>query len=316
MNRRGIAVMLLASVLPAVAAAQTAVTLSLENAVPTLTEEFRKEPVWRQGGVQVNAPAKPLNDPGFNWASGYIWNHAIVGTKKPWPPATADFPAWTSNGAAEATPNGDMITRMGRSLGPYAWKPGELIMRARPLPAYLARTVSSQDPHGYMSGTITSFPYAQKYGVFSMVARVPRGKGLWPAFWLLPHDKSWPPELDIMEILGANTRTVVTTMHLKGGDGKHYYKGKATTSAEDLSLGFHEYTLDWGPNEMKWYLDRRLIFTQPTLKQMQKPFYIIANLAVGKATSWGGAPDTATRFPAEFKIRSIRVWQRPEYLQP
>jgi hypothetical protein len=286
-------------------------TLSLADAVPTLQQDFRTAPVWRSGAVQVNDAPRPLTDPTFSWAAGYIWSHPPVGAPSPWPQPAHDFPAWTSNGAAEADPNGDMIARIGPAWSPLTWT-GTLDLSARPMPAALAATVDRTDPHAYLGAAINSFPYGQRYGVFAISARLPRGNGLWPGFWLLPLDKAWPPEIDIMEAIGREPSKLYTTLHVKGAAAI----GHGTDTHQDLSAGFHEYAVDWGPDRIRWYFDRKLVFAVATPDQMKRPCYVLANLAVGFARQWGGAPDATTRFPAVMKIASIRVWQRPGYLDP
>ncbi|NBO17709.1 MAG: glycoside hydrolase family 16 protein [Proteobacteria bacterium] len=304
-----------ASTAQAATISPTAPKLSLTGAVKVFAEEFTKMPAWRAGGVQVGDLPKPLNDPTFTWASGYIWNHAIVGTAKPWPPATINFPAWTSNRNANADPNGDMLRRMGTSMGPYALISNDhLQITARPMPGYLLKTVDDQDaPATYMSGSITSFPYAQKYGVFIIRAKLTKGKGTWPAFWLLPASKDWPPEIDVFESLGADPKTIITTVHYEDAYGNHAQKAVATNTGMDLSTEFHNYAVDWGPTNIKWYFDGQLIFSVPTPSSLRQPCYLLANLAIGKSTNWGGAPDASTIFPNSMKIDYIRVYQRPTY---
>jgi len=285
--------------------------LSLTDASLTLNQSFERLPQWRQGGVQVNAAPAPLSDPSFSWVAGYIWDHPPVGAPRPWPQPTRNFPAWTSNGAAEASPNGDMIARLPPNLAPLTWSK-TLDFNVRPMPADLANTVSTSDPKDYLGATISSFPYAQKYGVFEMSAKLPTGKGIWPAFWLLPVDKSWPPEIDVMEVLGKEPRTVYTTVHTNFPKRGASF-GQGTDTHVDLSADFHTYTVDWGPARINWYFDHKLIFTQPTPPDLQKPCYIIANVAVGSPKSWGGAPDATTNFPATMHVSYIKAWQREAY---
>jgi len=98
--------------------------LSLTGAVQTLDEDFKSQPQWREGGVQVTtASPRTLNDPTFSWAAGHIWDHPPVGAPKIWPPPEENLPAWTSNGQADADPNGDMIAQIGESYSPFAWQP-------------------------------------------------------------------------------------------------------------------------------------------------------------------------------------------------
>jgi beta-glucanase (GH16 family) len=290
--------------------------LSLDGATPTFNEEFQKAPVWREGGVQTNASAKPLDDPSFSWAAGYIWDHPATGTRKSWPPPTSNFPAWTSNNAGDADPNGDMIAQIGAARSPLAWSPGNLNLIVSKMPADLAATVNNPDPRDYMGATISSFPYAQTYGVFAMSAKLPDGMGLWPAFWLIPADKTWPPEIDIMEVLGRQPTTVYTTLHTNF-PAKGAKFGHATDTHIDLGSGFHEYAVDWGPERIDWYFDRKLVFSQPTPEDLHKPCYIIVDLGVGTSNNkwWAGAPDSTTKLPATMQVAYVKAWQRPAYAE-
>ena len=161
---------------------------------------------------------------------------------------------------------------------------------------------------GYTSGVISTWgSFAQRYGVFEIRAKVPKGKALWPAFWLLNAEGGWPPEIDVFEILGQTT----TFMHT-GVKGVNRYDGMNTAlPGIDLSEDFHVYTVDWGPNNTVLYLDDTEIFRVATPREISKPMYVIANLAVGG--NWPGAPDETTVFPAHFDIDWIRVSQRAEY---
>lgn len=297
----------------AATATSTAHVLSLTDTTATLKNDFKTAPVWRAGGTQPYAAPKPLSDRTFTWAPGYIWNHAIVGTAVTWPPNKWYFPAWTSNGNANADPNADMMSQMAPDLKPLKWSPGMLTFTVRPMPAHFVRTISSSDPKGYMGASITSFPYSQTYGVFSITAKLPKGKGIWPAFWLLPADNSWPPEIDVMELLGANPSLIYQTVHSLNASKQHQQSGSYKNTGVDLSQSFHEYAVDWGPDTIKWYFDRTLIFTAPTPASLKKPCYLIVNVAVGSASNWGGAPDAKTVFPASMQVTSIMAYQRATY---
>lgn len=301
----------IATLNPSVAWPSDKNVLSLEGAIETLAENFSSQPAWRSGGTQTNSSAKPFTDTSFSWAAGYIWNHPLRGAAKVWPLPSRNFPAWTSNTNANADPNGDMIRKMGDDLSPLTWS-GTLDFSAKKMPPELAETIGPEDPAGYMGSSISSFPYAQQYGVFSIVAKIPSGKGIWPAFWLVPVDKSWPPEIDIFEVLGEDTTVLYTNLHTNIPKNKTAIHNKVETGI-DLSADFHEYTVDWGPDYICWYLDRKLIHKHPTPADMNKPFYIIANVAVGKPENWGGAPNASTKLPATMKVSSIRVWQRLMY---
>ena len=119
--------------------------------------------------------------------------------------------------------------------------------------------------------------YSAQYGYFEMRAQLPAGTGLWPAFWLLPIDGSFP-EIDIMEQIGQNPDILHTTAH-SSATGSHVQYNKATQVA-NTSTGFHTYGLDWGPDKIKWYFDGQLVFETATPGDMHQPMYMIANLAV------------------------------------
>lgn len=162
----------------------------------------------------------------------------------------------------------------------------------------------------YTSGMITTWgSFAQRYGVFEMRARAPAGKGLWPAFWMLNQEGGWPPEIDVVEIIGQEPKTVFSAVHTSV-TGKHVGEGKSTP-VSDTDEGFHTYSVDWGPNEVVFYFDDIETWRHPTPADLNKPMFLIANLAVGG--KWPGSPDKQTKFPAHLDIDWIRVWQRPEY---
>lgn len=187
------------------------------------------------------------------------------------------------------------------AVNPWTVSGGVLTLTAAPA----SSTIQSQiNGYKYTSGEINSYrSFAQTYGYFEMRAQLPAGQGLWPAFWLLPKDGSWPPELDIMEVLGHNTTGLVTTVHTSVGG--HNMTSTMTTVA-DMSKGFHTYGVDWQKDFITWYFDGKAIFKTATPADMNKPMYILANLAVGGY--WPGSPNASTQFPAEFKIDYIRAY--------
>ncbi|MGH2390678.1 MAG: glycoside hydrolase family 16 protein [Chloroflexota bacterium] len=163
--------------------------------------------------------------------------------------------------------------------------------------------------HGfnYRSGIITSYKsFNLKYGYVEVRAKVPQGQGFWPAVWLAPHDESWPPEIDILEIQGAKPHTNLMT--------NHFLKASAPAQTDhswtgpDFSKGFHTFGLEWSPKQITWYIDGVERF-RTRVGIPSKPMYLIANLAVGG--DWVRSPDAATRFPGYLEITYIRVYQRP-----
>ncbi|WP_374471344.1 family 16 glycosylhydrolase [Phenylobacterium sp.] len=157
--------------------------------------------------------------------------------------------------------------------------------------------------YGYTSGLMTTKEsHAQTYGYFEMRVDLPSGAGAWPAFWLLPADGSWPPELDVMEVLAQDPNATWTTAH-SNATGAHTSKGIASYTPGGAE-GFHTYGVLWTPSELAWYVDGVQVFAQATPADMNKPMFMLANLALG---GWAGNVD-GSALPAEMKIDYIRAY--------
>jgi hypothetical protein len=179
----------------------------------------------------------------------------------------------------------------------------------------LSITTAKADPaikpyinnYEYTSGLITNYPsFSQTYGYFEMSAQLPKGQGLWPAFWLLPTSGAWPPEIDILEVLGNDLTTLYTFAHSSALTGSHTYIG-GSHRVTDMSVGFHTYGLNWQADYLTWYFDGVEIQKLPTPSDMNVPMSIIANLTVG--SYWPGPVNSTTPFPSSFEIDYIRAYQ-------
>ena len=197
------------------------------------------------------------------------------------------------------------------SVNPFSVQNGVLTISANPTPASMLPYVNNQP---YTSGWIDTYhEFSQTYGYFEMRAELPAGQGLWPTFWLLPEDNSWPPELDVMEMIGNQPNTLVTTVHSQDpiGGGReispnHFAIG-AGTYEPGMTTGFHTYGVDWEPNTITWYFDGQKVFQTATPPDLQnRPMYMIADLAVGGY--WPGNPDSTTPFPAQMEIDYLRAY--------
>ncbi len=157
----------------------------------------------------------------------------------------------------------------------------------------------------YTSGIITtSGKFTHQYGFMEARLKVPAGQGMWPAFWNLPPGGKWPPEIDMMEILGHDTTNVELHYHYgSGSDFGGHYRGP------DFAAGFHTFAVDWEPDAITWYVDgvQRNKFTNTSSISAEK-MYLIFNLQVGG--SWPGNPDSSTPFPSQYEIDYVRVWQK------
>jgi beta-glucanase (GH16 family) len=161
--------------------------------------------------------------------------------------------------------------------------------------------------HGFSftSGIVTSYDsFAVKYGYFEIRAKVPKGQGLWPTFWLAPKDMSWPPEVDIFELRGQEPTVDTMSDHFSTARGPrqlHY-----AWTGPDFSQDFHTFALRWTPTELVWYVDG-LERLRTTSNIPNKPMYLIVNLAVGG--NWPGAPDWTTPFPSYLDVIYVRVYE-------
>ncbi len=159
----------------------------------------------------------------------------------------------------------------------------------------------------YTSGAVNSKgKFAQAYGRFEARAKLPGTRGIWPAHWLLPGDGAWPPEIDIMELLGHEPTKVYLTNHW-GADWKsHEHKG-GSFGGPDFSRGFHTFAVEWEPGRVRWFVDGAARF-ESREGVPDKPFYVILNTAVGG--DWPGKPDATTVFPQFHDIDYVRVYKR------
>ena len=161
-------------------------------------------------------------------------------------------------------------------------------------------------PRAYTSGMMTTYgKFSQEYGRFEIRCRVPKGKGLWPAFWLLPEPLGWPPEIDVLEILGHETTKVYMTHHFIDNQKKHSSHG-GSWSGPDFSEQFHEFAVEWSTNALVWFVDGVERYRSGNSIPHGK-MYLLVNLAVGG--DWPGAPDDKTRFPAAYEVDYVRAYE-------
>jgi beta-glucanase (GH16 family) len=151
--------------------------------------------------------------------------------------------------------------------------------------------------------------FSQAYGYFEFRAKFPKGKGFWPAFWLVPEDGAWPPEIDVVEWLGHEVKTAHMTLHFNDAAGKHKKSGGEYVGP-DFSRDFHTFAVDWRPGLLIWYIDgvERHRVTGPTVPS--QPMYLLVNLAVGGY--WPGNPDANTPFPSRMEVDYVRVYKRTD----
>ena len=186
---------------------------------------------------------------------------------------------------------------------PFSVSNGVLSITATPAAA-------GSNPYGlpYDSGVATTYKsFAQLYGYFEVKAELPAGPGLWPAFWLLPADNVNTAELDVFEVLGNAAATIYETTHGSNTDGSNAGQ-QQIINGTNTSTGFHTYGVDWEPNTITFYIDGQAVATDPTPASMDKPMYMLLDLAVGGTGSWPGATNSSTQFPAAMQIDYVRAY--------
>jgi len=187
----------------------------------------------------------------------------------------------------------------------------------------------------YTSGRLdTEGKFAPVYGRFEIRARLPGGQGLWPAHWLypqerdwimekmmedavaagkerlIPEERPWYSEIDIMEFLGHEPTVLYGTIHYCAFDGVRKSSSGTWRGTIDYTKDFHIYALEWEPDSIRWFIDgNRIHATANGIPH--KPHYIILNTAIGG--SWPGNPDSTTVFPQYHDIDYVRVYQKGAY---
>jgi beta-glucanase (GH16 family) len=157
----------------------------------------------------------------------------------------------------------------------------------------------------YSSGRIESGGhFAQTYGRFEYRAKLPTTQGLWPAFWLLPASNGWPPEIDIMEMLGNQPSKIYGTHHWGTAQALQSYGGSYV--GPDYSQDFHIFAVEWFPDRIDWYVDGVKYFSD-NANIPQEPMFFIINTAVGG--QWPGNPDGTTVFPQYHIVDYVRAYQ-------
>jgi len=163
-----------------------------------------------------------------------------------------------------------------------------------------------------------------RYGRFVIRAKLPEGRGIWPAIWMLPSESiygGWAAsgEIDIMEMLGHDIRTVYGTLHYGGAWPNNISSGISfQLPTGDFHSQYHVFRLDWEPTEIRWYIDDILYQTQhdwhtlgyPYPAPFDQAFHLVLNVAVGG--NWPGAPTAETTFPQAMLIDYVRVYQQTQ----
>ena len=198
---------------------------------------------------------------------------------------------------------------------------GSLVIKSIKLAPPLALTCW-YGPCQYTSARLISKgKFDLKYGRFEARIKIPRGQGIWPAFWLLGNNidtVGWPQsgEIDIMENIGREPSVIHGTIHGPGYSGGSGIGGIYTLSKnKKFADAFHIFAVEWSQDEIRWYVDgvNYKTVTPQSIPAgsawvFDHPFFVLLNSAVGGG--WPGNPDNTTVFPQTMLVDYVRVYRR------
>jgi beta-glucanase (GH16 family) len=231
------------------------------------------------------APVKAV-DLGYKLA----WADEFDGT-------SLDTTKWQTDYAPKVHPLGTNGELQAYVPDEVSLRDGKLILRAER---------KAHERMAFTSGMVSSHDkFSQKYGWFEARAKLTAGKGFWPAFWLLPQDRHWPPEIDIVEHKGSILNRVWLTVHRPQPNTWRPLSSGTQWNGPDFTADFHAFAVDWRPDGVVWYVDGIERHRWSGTADFG-PMYVLLNLAVGG--QWDGSPDAQTPFPAEMQVDYVRVY--------
>lgn len=234
-----------------------------------------------------------------NWK--LVWSDEFDGAKASAP----DAKKWTYDVGANGWGNHELENYTNSRENSFLDGEGHLVIRA----------IKTND--GYTSARLkTKGLYSVAYGRIAARLKLPKGQGIWPAFWMLGDDidtAGWPKcgEIDVMEFIGKSPDTAYFTLH-----GPGYSGGGGLSKAVPLPdpAAFHTYGIEWAPESLTFLLDDQPVRTLTpkdlpagTKWVFDHPHFLLLNLAVGGG--WPGNPDATTTFPQDYLIDWVRAWQ-------
>jgi beta-glucanase (GH16 family) len=262
-------------------------------------------------GACASIPHAPATPP----TSAPVWRDEFDGPAG----ATFDRTKWVADTGGEGFGNKERQFYTTRPENVALDGSGHLVITARAEPPVRAYSCW-YGPCRYTSARLkTKGLFAQTYGRFEARIRIPRGQGIWPAFWMLGADidsVGWPKsgEIDIMENIGREPAIVHGTIHGPGYSGAGGISRADTLASGAYADDFHVYGISWQPGEIRWYVDGRLTY-RTTPKDLPSgaawvfdhPHFLLLNLAVGG--EWPGDPDATSTYPQTMVVDWVRVYR-------
>jgi beta-glucanase (GH16 family) len=250
-------------------------------------------------------------DPGVG--ARLVWSDEFDGPEGA-PPDSAKWTRELGDGTAQGIPgwgNGELQCYTDELENAALDGAGSLVLTAR-------RRAQPSARCAYTSARlVTKGKLELAHGRIEACIRVPRGRGLWPAFWALGANidrAPWPAcgEIDVMEHVGRSPRRVLGTIHGPGYSGESGFGGVVDMAA-DLADDFHVFAVDWEPGLLVWTLDSspyhaaRPENVAPNEWVFEHPFFLVVNLAVGG--TFGGEVGDDTEFPQSMSVEYVRVYE-------
>ncbi|MEL6563355.1 MAG: family 16 glycosylhydrolase [Pseudomonadota bacterium] len=189
------------------------------------------------------------------------------------------------------------------TYSPFSVDDGILSIGARRTPEPMVEEVGAD----WLAGSLTTRDhFAQTYGYYEIRARLPEGQALWPAFWLVNDARSWPPEIDLIDVMGDETQVLSSGVHSALWGDKVTSASKTLVS--DLADDFNVYGMTWTPAHVIFTLNGLETHRLATPADMHEPMVLILNLAIG---GWNGLSDATTPEDEAFEIDYVHVYQIP-----
>jgi len=269
------------------------------------------------GGGVASAAAQAAGPQPADRAWKLVWKDEFSGTNG----SAVDASKWVSETGGGGWGNNELEYYTKRLDNAYQ-QDGNLVIKV------LQEKYTGDDgvTRNYTSARLKTLgKFSQTYGRFEARIKIPRGQGLWPAFWMLGTDiekPGWPGcgEIDIMENIGKEPALVHGTIHGPGYSGGHgigapYALPAALPADQRFADDFHLFAVEWEPNVIRFYVDDHLYATR-TPADLPKgakwvydhPFFVLLNVAVGG--DWPGNPDASSEFPQTMLVDYVRVYER------
>ncbi|WP_419810926.1 family 16 glycosylhydrolase [Bacterioplanoides sp.] len=280
------------------------------NALPTLEgqagEVFSGAYVIEAGTIPEPEP-EPEPEPGWK----LVWQDEFDGDR-------IDLSKWEHADNGKGGGNNELQYYTARSDNSYVAN-GRLVIKAN-----RERYTGSDGTREYTSARLSTPNKADfLYGKVDVRAKLPAGQGLWPAAWMLPTDYTYggwaaSGEIDILEAVNLEvngSNTVHGTIHYGGPWPDNTSTGTSYVPGTSVVDNFHTYSIEWEPNEIRWYVDGQLYQTQNSWwssaanypAPFNQRFHLILNVAVGG--NWPGSPDSSTQFPQTMEVDYVRVYE-------